>query len=204
MNYNHVENLVRLSKNGDMKSKEKLLEEFRPFIINISKRTFIHGYEFEDIVNECYRILLKCISLYKLENHRFVAYATNGIKNSINDLIRNSIKNNKISGSYTLTIDSFIEDTFKDDSPEIEDILCSQYDCDCLKYAINCLTQEELSLINHIFYKNETLKSYAKENNVSYSYAFKKKRYVLDKLFMNINSYLVFNKSNTKTGFMSI
>ena len=97
MNYKYVENLVRLSKNGDMKSKERLLEEFKPFIINISKRTFIHGYEFEDIMNECYKILLKCISLYKLENHRFVAYATNGIKNNINDLIRNSIKNNKIS-----------------------------------------------------------------------------------------------------------
>ena len=199
MNYKYVENLVRLSKNGDIKSKEKLLEEFRPFIINISKRTFIHGYEFEDIMNECYKILLKCILLYKLESHRFVAYATNGIKNSINDLIRNSIKNNKISGNSTLTIDSFVENTCKDDTPEIEDILCSQYDCDCLKYAMNCLTEEELNLIDHIFYKNKTLKSYAKENNVSYSYAFKKKRYILDKLFMHINSYIVFNKAKTKT-----
>lgn len=199
MNYKYVENLVRLSKNGDMKSKEKLLEEFRPFIINISKRTFIHGYEFEDIMNECYKILLRCISLYKLENHRFVAYATNGIKNNINDLIRNSIKNNNISGNSTLTIDSFVEDTCKDDAPEIEDILCSQYDCDCLKYAMKFLTGEELNLIDHIFFNNKTLKSYAKEHNVSYSYAFKKKRYILDKLFMHINSYIVFNKTKTKT-----
>ena len=86
MNYDYIESLVRQSKDGDINSKEKLLEEFKPFIINISKRTFIYGYEFEDIINECYRILLKCISLYKIENHRFVAYATNGIKNNINDL----------------------------------------------------------------------------------------------------------------------
>ena len=199
MNYNYVENLVRLSKNGDIKSKEKLLEEFKPFILNISKRTFINGYEFEDIINECYRILLKCISLYKLESHRFVAYATNGIKNSINDLIRNSIKNNKTSGSSALTIDSFIEDTFKDDTPKIEDILCSNYDHDCLKYAMSCLNEEELDLINHIFYKNQTLKSYAEENSISYSYAFKKKKYILDKMFMHINSYIAFNKAKAQT-----
>ena len=56
MNYKYVENLVLLSKNGDMKSKEKLLEEFRPFIINISKRTFIHRYEFEDM--DCQHFLI--------------------------------------------------------------------------------------------------------------------------------------------------
>ena len=55
MNYDYIENLVRLSKTGDNHSKEKLAEEFKPFIINISKRTFIHGYEFEDIMNECYK-----------------------------------------------------------------------------------------------------------------------------------------------------
>ena len=47
--------------------------------------------------------------------------------------------------------------------------------------------------------QNKTLKSYAKENNVSYSHAFKKKRYILDKLFMYINSYIVLNKAKTKT-----
>lgn len=95
MNYNHIENLVRLSKAGDKYSKEELVKEFKPFIINISKKTFINGYEFEDIMNECYKSLFQCISLYRTENHRFVAYATNGIKNNINDLIRKHIKNNK-------------------------------------------------------------------------------------------------------------
>ena len=99
MNYDYIEDLVRKSKDGDKTSKEKLIEEFRPFITNLSKRTFIPGYDFDDFRNECYRILFKCISLYRTESHRFVAYATNGIKNNINDLIRTSIKTNNIHGS---------------------------------------------------------------------------------------------------------
>lgn len=57
MNYDYIEDLVRKSKDGDEVSKEKLIEEFRPFIFNLSKRTFIPGYDFDDFKNECYRIL---------------------------------------------------------------------------------------------------------------------------------------------------
>lgn len=198
MNYDYIESLVRQSKDGDIDSKEKLLEEFRPFIINISKRTFIHGYEFEDIMNECYRILLRCVSLYKIENHRFVAYATNGIKNSINDIIKNSLKNNNISGSSTLVLDSFVENTCIDSEPMIEDMMCLKYDYDCLKSALSTLNEEELELINHIFYKNRTLKSYSQDKNISYSYAFKKKKKILDKLLKHIKSYISLNEE-TKT-----
>lgn len=190
MDYNYVENLVCSAKNEDKKSKEKLIEEFRPFILNLSKRTFIYGYEFDDIVNECYRILFRCVSLYKIETHRFVAYATNGIKNSINDLIKSNLKNNKISGTAALTIDNYIEDTCSADIPKLEDILCDKYDRSCLKYALDHLTEEELELTKHLFFKNNTLKSYAEQKEVSYSYAMKKKRYVLDKLYMYINIYI--------------
>lgn len=108
MDYNYIENLVRLSKAGDEYSKEELVKEFKPFIINISKKTFTNGYEFEDIMNECYKILFKCISLYRTETHRFVDYATNGINNNINDLIRKNIKNNGIKSYCDIPFDSFL------------------------------------------------------------------------------------------------
>ena len=189
MNYKYIEKLVKESKTGNESSKEKLAEEFRPFIINISRRTFIHGYDFEDIMNECYRILFKCISLYNIETHRFVAYATNGIKNSINDLIKKQLKNNKIQGSSVNSIDKYIEESYKADIPEMSDILFSEHDKNSLEYAMNQLSTEESDFINHIFFQNKTLKSYAEHNNISYSYAFKKKKYILDKLFMYINIY---------------
>ena len=68
MNYDYIESLVIKSKDGDEESKEKLVNEFKPFIINLSKRTFIHGYEFQDIMNECYRILFK----WQLNEQKFM------------------------------------------------------------------------------------------------------------------------------------
>lgn len=190
MNYNYIENLVKQCKDGNESSKEKLIEEFRPFIINLSKRTFIPGYDFDDFKNECYRILFRCILLYKIESHRFVAYATNGIKNSINDLIRRNIQTNNIHGSGAAVYDNYVEETYKTDDPEITDILCSQYDSDCLKYALNKLTEDEIDLIHHLFYENKTLKSYTNKKVMCYSSAVKMKRYVLDKIFMHINIYV--------------
>lgn len=195
MDYNHVENLVKLCKSGDEYSKEKLLEEFKPFIINISKKTFIHGYEFEDIMSECYKSLLHCISLYKLESHRFVAYAYSGIRNNINDLIRKNLNNSKVYGDSVVTIDSYLEDTLIAHIDDADHILCRKHESECLKYAINQLNEDELALINHIFYASKSLKSYANKNNVSYSTAVKKKRYVLDKLFMYMNIYCNKNSS---------
>ena len=199
MNFNYIESLVAKAKNGDVSSKEIIFKEFRPMILNISKRTFVHGYDFSDIEHECYATLLKCIKIYDLDKKRFVAYATNGIKNSINDLIRSSLKKNNICGSSVLTIDSFVENTCIDNDPMVEDILCNKYDHDCLKYAMSCLNQEELELINHIFYNNLTLKSYADKKNICYSYAFKKKTHVLNKLLTHIKSHISFNENETKT-----
>ena len=83
MNFNYIESLVAKAKNGDVSSKEIIFKEFRPMILNISKRTFVHGYDFSDIEHECYATLLKCIKIYDLDKKRFVAYATMAIKNNI-------------------------------------------------------------------------------------------------------------------------
>ena len=185
MDYDYIESLVKSSKDGDEKSKEKLLAEFRPFITNISKRTFINGYEFEDIVNECYKILLRCISLYKIDSHRFVAYASNGIKNSINSLIRSHLNNN-----YPLIpLDNYIEETCSSQLPETEDLIFNLYHMESLKYALSQLTEDERDLIKHIFFEEKTLKSYTYKKGISYSYGVKKKKYILDKLYMHINVY---------------
>ena len=45
MDYEYIESLVQKSKEGDTLSKEKLVSEFRPLILNIVKRTFLHGYD---------------------------------------------------------------------------------------------------------------------------------------------------------------
>lgn len=189
MDFSYIETLVKKSKDGDSASKEELALQFKPFIINLSKKTFIDGYDKQDIMNECYRILFRCVDIYDTSRHRFVAYATNGIKNSIYYLVTRSIKFSTIHGqSSQILTDEFVNSIVSDDMTT-EDLLCKKYDFKPLEYAIKQLNKKEKTLINHVFFKKKKLKDYAISNNISYSYATKFKRHTLDKLHTHIDNY---------------
>lgn len=191
MNYEYIEDLVSKSKSGDMTSKEKLMQEFKPLILNISKRTFINGYDNHDIQNECYKILFKCLLLYNLQNHRFVAYATNGIKNSINDLIRKSKNRSSAEGSEALILCDNLEHTLPSDLGSLEDDLCAKCDYESVKLSFLKLNEEERESIDFIFLKGNSVGTYAYWKNLSNSTASQRKRRTLKKLnkYMHENNY---------------
>lgn len=188
MDYEYIEKLVQNSKKGDKISKEKLVDEFRPLILNIAKRTFLHGYENNDIQNECYRTLFKCLSMYNPESHRFVAYASNGIRNNINDLIKR-VKNKSLTeGSEALTLSDNLEESLPSNEDNLEDVLCSKADYEALKSAICSLSKEEKELIKFVFLKNNTLSAFASLKNMPYSTASRKKKIALMKLSKHIDT----------------
>ncbi|NFL35028.1 sigma-70 family RNA polymerase sigma factor [Clostridium botulinum] len=194
MDLKYVEMLAKKSKHGDNLSKENLIEEFRPFIRNLSRKTFIHGYDKNDIENECYKNLFKCLNSYDLEKHRFVAYATNGIKNNLNDLIRKTKNRDNSEGSCALTLSDDLEDALPSNEPNLEDMLCNECDLDLLKYAIKKLTKEEQELIDFIFFKNNTIRLYSNLKDMCYSTAAKRKMDVLkkiNKIFSSFNEICV-------------
>ena len=186
---NILNTLVTKCKNGDTLSKEKLAEEFRPLIFNISKRTFIDGYEIQDIQNQCYETLFKCVSLYNLEKHRFVAYATNSIKNNINDLIKRIKIRSSTEGNDALSLHDDVEKDLPSQDISLEDLFCDQCDYEDLRLAINNLTEEEKELIDFIFYKNNTVQTYAYYKNMCYSTACQRKKVTLKKIFNHMNLY---------------
>jgi len=187
MNFEYIESLVTNSKNGDTLSKEKLAEEFRPLIFNISKRTFIDGYEIHDIQNQCYETLFKCVSLYNLEKHRFVAYATNSIKNNMNDLIKRIKIRSATEGNDALSLHEDVEKDLPSQDISLDDLLCDQCEYEDLRLAIDNLTEEEKELIDFIFYKNNTVQTYAYYKNLCYSTASQRKNVILKKIFNYIN-----------------
>ncbi|WP_252247827.1 sigma-70 family RNA polymerase sigma factor [Clostridium sp. ZS6] len=187
MDFKYVEMLAKKSKDGDNLSKEKLIEEFRPFIKNLSRKTFIHGYDKEDLENECYKNLFKCLNSYNLEKHRFVAYATNGIKNNLNDLIRKTKNRDNSEGSSTLILSDNLEHTLPSNNPNLEEILCNKCDLEILKTAIKNLTKEEQELIDFIFFKNNTIRLYSHLKDMCYSTAAKRKMDVVRKISKFIN-----------------
>ena len=120
--------------------------------------------------------------MYNTESHRFVAYATNGIKNSINDIIRKGVRDSRTCGASSLALDNYTADTYISDAPETLDILCWEYECSCLKNALKQLSPDERDLIFHVFFQEKTLKSYTEQKGISYSYGVKMKRNILHKL----------------------
>ncbi|OOM78997.1 RNA polymerase factor sigma-70 [Clostridium puniceum] len=187
MNFNEIEALVASAKAENKLSKEKLAEEFKPFIINLSNKTFINGYDRQDIQNECYRILFKCVSIYNLEKHRFVAYATNGIKNSINDLITKSVNRSSSEGCEALILSDNLEHTLPSTAAALDDLLCNKANSELLKQSFNNLTEDEKELIIFVYFKNNPLKTYAYWKNMCYSTATKKKKTILNKMKQHLS-----------------
>jgi len=192
MNFSKIENLVLLCKRGDTKAKEKLVEEFTPFILNLSKKSYVNGFEFEDLKNECYKTLFKCVQLYNVDRHRFVAYATNAIKNSINHLIRTTARRENSEGPKALILSDNLEHVLSYDMEFVEDEICKKILDEKLKAAIESLTLEEKDLIEFVYYKKNTLKKYASYSGIPYSKVISLKNNILIKLntlLTNKNTY---------------
>ena len=189
MNFEYIEYLVTKCKDGDKLSKEKLAAEFRPFILNLSKKTFIDRYELQDIQNQCYETLFKCVHLYNLEKHRFVAYATNSIRNNLNDLIKRIKVRNSTDGNAALSLHAGVEEELLSQDISLEDLFSEECDYEELRYAISKLTEEEKGFIDFVFYKNNTIRTYAYLKNMCYSTACLRRDVILKKLLKSITQH---------------
>lgn len=186
MNYTQIESLVQSSKQGNNTSKELLADAFKPFILNISKRTFINGYDFYDVQSECYKILFNCVSLYKPETNKFVAYATSGIKKSLNDLIKKSKNRSHAEGHEALILCGYLEHLLPSEIPTTEEVLCEKADYEIVISALNNLPSKEKELITYVFLENNTVRAYATLHNINYSTAIFIKNNALKILFEEI------------------
>lgn len=182
MDFNFIETLVVKSKENDEIAKETLVGEFKPFILNLCKRTFIYGYDFQDLQNECYIALFNCIDKYKVGSNRFVAYGTNGIKNSINNLIRKSLNNSPTDGSNSLSFSTDVDENLFCDSLDILEDLISNFDNEAIRVAYGTLSDDDKEILDFIIVKGNSIRMFAYWKNLCYSTAAKKKYVALAKL----------------------
>ena len=189
MDFNYIEVLVTKCKDNDEEAKEKLAEEFRTLIYNISKRTFIDGYNAHDIMQECYQSLFKSVYMYNLEKHRFVAYATNAIKNNMSDLIKRIKTRRSTEGSDALSLHDNFESNLPSEEISTEVSLCEMCDYEDLRLALDNLTREEKEFIDFVFFKNYTVLDYSHLKNMCYSTAILKKNTILKKILNNMSHY---------------
>jgi len=186
MNFKYVEQLAFESKTGIISSKEKLLEEFRPFIINFASKTFIYGFEMQDIQNECYITLLKCIKMYNPIKHQFVGYAIRAIKNSIFYILRKSKNRSSAEGSEALTANGDLEYLNLSTKDELDETIFKKCDTLEMKDALSKLSHDEREFIQIVVFQKNTIKDYSKLKKISYSTALYKK----DKIFKKLTNYI--------------
>ncbi|WP_291573099.1 sigma-70 family RNA polymerase sigma factor [Clostridium sp. UBA4548] len=182
MNFSKIESLVLLSKTGNEKAKEELVEDFKPFILNLCKKSYVNGFEFEDLKNECYQTLFKCVRVYDLSKHRFVAYATNAIKNSINNLIRISKRRDNREGPKTLILDNNLDHVLSYDMDFVENEIYKASLNKTLKAVLKNLTRDELELIKFVYFEKHSLKQYSHRKGISYITAITRRNNMLKKL----------------------
>lgn len=182
MNYEYIEKIVLQAKAGDTEAKELLVAEFNSLIMNLSKKSFITSYEPCDIRNECYKTLFKCVRLYNPDKHRFVAYATNAIKNSINHLIRTSVRRTGAEGSSAFILDSSFQNTISTANYNIlESLIVSEYNSK-LRSAMKNLNVSDKELLSLVYFKGCSLKKYSEIKGITYYTALKKRNNILCKL----------------------
>ncbi|WP_297418852.1 sigma-70 family RNA polymerase sigma factor [Clostridium sp.] len=189
MDFNYIEVLVTKCKDNDEEAKEKLAAEFKPLIYNISKRTFIDGYNMYDIQQECFESLFKSVSMYNIKKHRFVAYATNAIKNNIKDLIKRIKSRSSTEGNEALSLHYNFENDLPSEEISTEVSLCEMCDYEDLRLALDNLTREEKEFIDFVFFKNYTVLDYSHLKNMCYPTAILKKNTILKKILNNISHY---------------
>ncbi len=187
MNYDEIENLVHLAKTGDTNAKETLIMEFTPLISKLSRKSFIDSYEAADIRNECFKTLFKCVCLYDSDKHRFVAYATNAIRNLINHLIRVSIRRNKTEGREAFILDGKMEKILYYEDEEADTLLLSELYQPRLKAALESLALKERDLVTYVYFKKYSLKRYSQFKGIPYSTVVNRKSRILSKLRMALN-----------------
>lgn len=189
MNYAYIESLILKCKSNDKHSKELLAEQFRPFILNLSAKTFIHGYDIHDIQHECYRILFHCVNLYNPERHRFVSYATNGIKNSINALIEKHKKRSSAEGKESLIFTDNYENYLVNEEKHIDEKLCLSCEYAVVKIAVAELEPLEKELVTFVFINNKTVREFSKLKHLTYNAAIAIKNMALHNLFLRLKYF---------------
>ncbi|WP_294355579.1 sigma-70 family RNA polymerase sigma factor [uncultured Clostridium sp.] len=183
MDFDYIEELVAKAKNNDDLCKEALVNEFRPFIINFCKKTYVDGYDFEDLQNECYSALFVAVEKYNVEHHRFVSYSIKIIKNTIYSLISKKEKLKKIDGISSLWESTNMEFFGETTHDSIDSNILFQQEKSSIIKAINNLSKEEKYIIEHTVLRKNSMLEFSKTSNIPYSTLIRKRKCIINKLY---------------------
>ena len=155
--------LLRLSKRGDMKARNELLEANLKFVFDVAKRYSGRGVPMGDLISEGNIGLIRAIDKFDESNDvKFISYAVWWIRHSMLDAIQKrkltesveleaGVSNDNVfARSLSDDEDDDVEGDYPlDDSSEAYERLSKQNSL--LNKMFSNLSQREVSVINHYF-----------------------------------------------------
>lgn len=177
-----LNSIVLRAKKGDNKAMTKIIEKFTPFILKQCKSIYIKDYEIEDLIQIGQMSLINAVKHFKIENKKdFAGYAICSIKNNYNCEIRQRCKfNYEISLNSSQNIYNMIE-LFPSEEV-IEDDYIYKMQVKQLYSFLGKLTKEDKELIEWIYLKQKSIKSFAKIKDLRYETCIRRKKVILLKL----------------------
>ena len=70
----NLEEIVEKAKNGDINSKEEIINRFTPLIIKHSRTTFIVGYDENDLKQIGYMTIIQAIKRYDSKKAKILCH----------------------------------------------------------------------------------------------------------------------------------
>ncbi|MCE5220707.1 MAG: sigma-70 family RNA polymerase sigma factor [Clostridium sp.] len=184
MNYDQIEDQVKLAKQGSSESLTKLLLQFKPFIFKTAKDFNIKNYDEYDLVQIGYIALINAVDKYDTTKHSFSSYVYSTIKNAMKYTARSNNKhklnlsiNASIDGKSSLDFTEFLES-----NENLENDYLAHERVVELQKIISDLEPDEFELIFLVYYNNFSLTDYAAKKKRPYSQIVRKKNAVLEKI----------------------
>lgn len=155
--------LIKLSKRGDMKARNELLEANLKFVFDVAKRYSGRGVPMGDLISEGNLGLIRAIEKFDESNDvKFISYAVWWIRHSILDAIQKRKLTESVELESGVSNDNVFARTLSDDEDDnIEgvsplDDYSEAYERlsrqnSLLNKMFSNLSQREISVINHYF-----------------------------------------------------
>lgn len=170
---------VLQAKKGDINAMRIIIEKFTPFIIKQCKNIFIKDYEIEDLIQIGAISLINAVKHFKVENKKdFTGYAICSIKNNYKCEIRQKCKfNYEISLNSNQNIYNMIE--MFPSSEVIEDDYVRKMQIEQLYMYLKRLPRDDQELIEWIYLKQKSVKSFAQMKDLKYETCIRRKKSIL-------------------------
>lgn len=165
--YREIENLLILSKKGDKEAKEKLLKKLKPLILSSIRRYYNKSSEYEDLIQEGYETVLRCIKDYDFQKDvPFLGFVKARLKYYYLNKHR-QIQPLSLNGPIKYGEKGEIGHFIPDSRPYIEEIFEKEERLK-LYESLNSLTEKQRSIIIDFYIHNLSLSQIAEKMGVAY------------------------------------